>query len=211
MVYSLNGLRHYAIVGGNDKYYYIRYLRAPCAHRGERLMARGIYKGYLPAVAGHGIRAYVLRNAAGFALRYAAMAYSVKQAGLAVVNMAHYSHHGRTLHKVLALILVHAFKQHILIALGYVLLKLYIVVRGYKRACIKVYFLVYGSHYAQYEQLLYYLGNGLAYLFAKLLYRYGLAGDNGLFYFYRLRLWRRRLLPLLLPAAEVAIFVPCIH
>ena len=148
MVYGLNGLRHYAVVRRNDQYYYVRNLRSAGAHSCECLVTRGIDKGYLPAVAGDGICADVLRYAAGFAFGNAAVADSIEQAGLAVVNVAHYGYYRRALNKVFILVLVHTFKQNVLIGLGNVLFKLNAVVRCYQRAGIEIYLLIYGGHYA---------------------------------------------------------------
>ena len=76
------------------------------------------------------------------------MADGVEQAGLAVVNVAHYGYYRRALNKVFILVLVHTFKQNVLIGLGNVLFKLNAVVRCYQRAGIEIYLLIYGGHYA---------------------------------------------------------------
>ena len=61
-------LRHDAVVGGDDEHGDVRDLRAAGAHGGERLVARRVEEGDLPAVVVDLVRADVLRDAAGLGL-----------------------------------------------------------------------------------------------------------------------------------------------
>ena len=82
-------LRHDAVVGGDDQDGDVRDLRAAGAHGGERLVARGVQEGQLPAVVLDLVRADVLRDAAGLGLDDRGLADRVEQRRLPVVDVAH--------------------------------------------------------------------------------------------------------------------------
>ena len=96
VVDGLNGLRHNAVVCSDDENGDIGAHGAARAHLGKGRVARGIEEGDGLAVNFNGIRADVLRDAAGFAGRDLRVADIVKQARLAVVDVAHDDHDRRT-------------------------------------------------------------------------------------------------------------------
>ena len=79
VVDGLNGLRHNAVVRRDDQNGDIRCLRAAGTHGGERLVAGGVEEGDALAVKLHGIRADVLRDAAGLAGGHVALADIIEQ------------------------------------------------------------------------------------------------------------------------------------
>ncbi len=83
-------LRHHAIVRGYDQDDNVRNLCAARTHSRERFMARCVDKNDPPLVNVRFIRADMLRNSACFARRYLGFADGIKQAGLAVVHVAHH-------------------------------------------------------------------------------------------------------------------------
>ena len=89
VVDGLNGLRHDAVVGGDNQDGDVRDGGAAGAHAGEGLVARGVQEGYRAAVDVDGVGADVLGYAAGLAGRDVGVADVVQQAGLAVVDVAH--------------------------------------------------------------------------------------------------------------------------
>ena len=89
MVDRLLRLRHDAVVGGDDEHRDVGHLRAAGAHGGERLVARRVEEGQLPAVDLGLVRADVLRDAAGLGLDHGRGADGVEQRRLAVVDVAH--------------------------------------------------------------------------------------------------------------------------
>ena len=93
MIDRLDGLRHDAVVGGNDQHDDIRHLGAAGAHGGERLVARRIDERDLLAVGSrHLIGADVLRDATGLAAGNVGLADRIQQRGLAVIDVAHDGH-----------------------------------------------------------------------------------------------------------------------
>ena len=88
----LDGLRHHAVVGGNDEDDDVGNLGAAGAHRGERGMARRVDEGDLLAAFRRGdlIGADVLGDAAGFARYHVGVAQRIEQRGLAVIDVAHH-------------------------------------------------------------------------------------------------------------------------
>ena len=129
-------------------------------------MTGSVDEGDSATVAGNGVCAYVLGDTAGLALGYAALTESVKQGGLAVVNVAHYGNNGRTADQVLLGVgFLNALVENILGSLGYIQLQLDAVICGDKGAGIIIYLLINGCHYAQDKQLFDYLGGGFADLF----------------------------------------------
>ena len=98
VVDGLDGLRHHAVVGGNHQHDDVGDLGAAGAHRGERGVAGRVDEGDLLAALGrhHLIGADMLRDAAGFAGDDVGVAERIEQRGLAVVDVAHHGHDGRT-------------------------------------------------------------------------------------------------------------------
>ena len=98
VVDRLDGLRHHAVIGGDDQDHDVGDLGAAGAHRGERGVARRIDEGDLLAAFGRGdlIGADMLGDAAGFAGHHVGMAERVEQRGLAVIDVAHDGDDGRT-------------------------------------------------------------------------------------------------------------------
>ena len=85
----LERLRHDAVVGGDDEDRDVGDLRAAGAHGGERLVARRVEEGDLPAVDVGLVGADVLRDPAGLGLDDGRLADRVEQRRLAVVDVAH--------------------------------------------------------------------------------------------------------------------------
>ena len=85
----LDRLGHHAVVGGDDQDRDVGRLRAAGAHRGERLVARGVDEGDDPAVLLGLVRTDVLRDPAGLAGDDVGLADAVEQRGLSVVDVAH--------------------------------------------------------------------------------------------------------------------------
>ena len=84
------GLRHHAVVGGDDEHDDVGDLGAAGAHHRERFVAGRVEEDDAAAAGRrHEIRADVLRDAAGFALGDARLANRVEQRGLAVIDVAH--------------------------------------------------------------------------------------------------------------------------
>ena len=101
VVDSFDCLRHDTVVSGYNKDCDIGTLRASCSHCGERLVSGGVEERYISAVYVNSVRADVLCNAAGFSCRYARVADSVENGGLAVVNVSHYAYNGRAGYEIL--------------------------------------------------------------------------------------------------------------
>ena len=95
MVDGLDGLRHDAVVCGDDENGDIGAHGAARAHLGKGRVARRVEEGDGLAVNFNGIRADVLRDAAGLAGRDLRVADIVEQARLAVVDVAHDDHDRR--------------------------------------------------------------------------------------------------------------------
>ena len=95
VVDRLNGLRHHAVVGGDDDHRQVGHLRAARPHRRERLVARGVEEGDPIAVLMHLIGADVLGDPARLAGDHLGLADRVEQRRLAVVHVAHDRHDRR--------------------------------------------------------------------------------------------------------------------
>ena len=90
VMYGLDRLWHYAVIGGDHEHDDIGDLGAARAHRREGGMAGRIDEGNLGARRrGYLIGADMLGDTAGFARRHIGRSNSVEQRSLAVVNMAH--------------------------------------------------------------------------------------------------------------------------
>jgi len=89
------GLRHDAVVGRHHQDDQVGGFGAAGAHGGERLVARRIEEGDHAARRLDVVGADVLGDAAGLAVGDARLADVVEQGGLAMVDVAHDSHHGR--------------------------------------------------------------------------------------------------------------------
>src|ERR1019366_1247081 len=89
VVDRLVGLRLRAVVGGDDDHRDVGDPRAARAHRGERLVARGVEEGDRLAAVMHLVGADVLGAPARLAGRDLGLANRVKQRRLAVIDVAH--------------------------------------------------------------------------------------------------------------------------
>ena len=88
-----DGLRHDAVIGCYDEDSDIGQLRAAGAHRGKGFMARGIEEGDLVIFITDLVCTDALGDAAGFVERDIRLTKGIEQGGLAMVNVAHHSHH----------------------------------------------------------------------------------------------------------------------
>ena len=93
---GLDGLRHNAVVSGDNENGDIGAHGAARAHLGKGRMARSVEEGDRLAVDLNGIRADVLRNTAGLSGCDLCMTDIVEQTRLTVVNVAHDNHDRRT-------------------------------------------------------------------------------------------------------------------
>ena len=98
MIDRLDRLRHDAVIGRDHQHHDVGDLGAARPHRGERGVAGGVDEGDLLAAFRRGdlIGADMLGDAAGLAGHHIGMAQRVEQRGLAVIDVAHHGHHGRT-------------------------------------------------------------------------------------------------------------------
>ena len=96
VVDRLDGLRHYAVVGGDHQHGDVGDLRAARSHGRERLVAGSVQEGDGRAFQRNGVRADVLRYAARLAARDVRLADVVEKGRLAVVDVTHDGDHGRT-------------------------------------------------------------------------------------------------------------------
>ena len=101
MVDRLAGLRHHAVVGGDDDDRDVGHLGAAGAHGGERLVARGVEEGDRLVADVDLVGADVLGDAAGLARDDVGLADGVEQRRLAVVDVAHDRDDRRALDEVL--------------------------------------------------------------------------------------------------------------
>ena len=104
VVDGLDGLRHDAVVGGDDEHDDVGGVGAAGTHGGERLVARGVDEGDLLAVVRDHGRTDVLRDAAGLGRRDAGLTDGVEQRRLAVVDVTHDGDDRRTRLEVLGLV-----------------------------------------------------------------------------------------------------------
>ena len=96
VVDGLDGLRHDAVVSGDDENGDIGAHRAARTHLGKGRVARRVEEGDGLAIDFNGIRADMLRDAASLSGRDLRVADIVEQARLAVVDVAHDDHDRRT-------------------------------------------------------------------------------------------------------------------
>ena len=101
VVDRLFGLRHDAVVGGDDDHGDVGDLGAAGAHRREGGVAGGVEEGDRLLVVVHLVGADVLGDATGLAGGDLGLADRVQQRGLAVVDVAHDRHHRRAVGEVL--------------------------------------------------------------------------------------------------------------
>jgi hypothetical protein len=86
----LHGLRHYAVIGGDDQNHDVGHLGAPRPHCCKRGVAGRIDEGDLCAGGrGYLIGAYMLGDAASFARRYFRGTNGIKERSLAMIDVAH--------------------------------------------------------------------------------------------------------------------------
>ena len=96
MVDGLDGLRHDAVVGGDDENGNVRHHRAAGTHGGERLVTRRVEERDGAAVDHDAVCADVLRDAARLAGDDVRAADAVEQGGLAVIHVTHDDNDRRT-------------------------------------------------------------------------------------------------------------------
>src|SRR3954451_741215 len=93
VVERLDGLRHHAVVGGDDENRDVGDLRTTGTHGGERLVARGVDEGDRAVLLldrrVHLVRADVLSDAARLARLHVGGADRVEELGLSVVDVTH--------------------------------------------------------------------------------------------------------------------------
>ena len=104
VVDRLDGLRHRAVVGGDDQHDDVRHLGAAGAHRGEGLVARRIEEHDVAPIARDLVGADVLGDAAGLAGGDVRLADRVEQRRLAVVDVTHDRDDRRARHHVLGVV-----------------------------------------------------------------------------------------------------------
>jgi hypothetical protein len=104
VVDGFDGLRHDAIIGGDDENDDIGHRSAAGSHRGEGRVPRGVDDRDLLAMDVFLISADRLRDAAGFVGRDFAMANRIDDRGLAMVDVAHDGHDRRPLDEVFRII-----------------------------------------------------------------------------------------------------------
>ena len=88
MIDRFVGLRHDAVVSGDDQDGDVGDARAPGADGSERSVARGVQEGDGLPFVNDLVGANVLSDAAGLLFNHRRFAYVVEEAGLAVVNVA---------------------------------------------------------------------------------------------------------------------------
>ena len=97
-------LRHDAVVGRDDEYRHVGDLRAARTHRRKCFVTGRIDEGDLTIVALDGVRADLLRDAAGFACRDVRLTNLVEERGFAVVHVAEHGDDRRTRRQHLRLV-----------------------------------------------------------------------------------------------------------
>ena len=101
----LFGLRHDAVVGGDDENRDVGNLRTARAHRRERFVTGRIDERDLPIVALDRVRADLLRDAAGLSRGNVRLANAIEQRRLAVIDVAEHGYDRRPRREHLRLIL----------------------------------------------------------------------------------------------------------
>ena len=186
MVDRLDRLRHDAVVRRDHDYRYIRDFGAALTHCGERFVTGRIEESYRLSVEIDRISAYMLGYAARFAFDDVALADIVEQGGLAVVDVSHDSHDGRTRFEM-SVLLFFKFKLAQLVFRGDVghIGERYVVIDGDQFRGFEVDRVVYRAHLAHIEEFLDDLRGAFAYLFAENLDRYYIRVDFGMVYLCR--------------------------
>jgi len=95
VVDRLLGLRHDAVISGDDDDGDVGDFRPAGAHRGEGGVARGVEEGDRPRVVMNLVGAYVLGDPPGLTGSDLGLADRIQQRGLAVVDVAHDRDHRR--------------------------------------------------------------------------------------------------------------------
>ena len=105
MADSLDSLRHYRIVGGNDDDGKVGHLSASGTHSREGLMSRGVEECN-PAAARelHVVGSDVLGDSSGLAGNHVSLSDVVEQGCFSVVDVSHDRNHRRPRHKILRLV-----------------------------------------------------------------------------------------------------------
>ena len=153
MVDSLNSLRHYSVIGRNNKYGDIRRIGTPHTHGSEGLMSGSIKEGYLLISNLNNICTDVLGDTARLTVNNICLPYAVKKGGLTMVNVSHYTDNGRTLNH-LACILFIFLKKFLYNIDNNFLLTQDIKLDSYLFCLLVAYLLINGNYLALQEQLL---------------------------------------------------------
>ena len=95
MVDRLHGLRHDPIVRGHDQSDEVSDLGSAGTHSSKRLVTGSVEERHAPAIHLDAIGPDVLGNTALLLVRHMGLTDHIKQGGLAVIDMAHNSHHRR--------------------------------------------------------------------------------------------------------------------
>ena len=106
MVHRFDGLRHEAVIRGDDEHDDIGDVCSAGAHCGERLVSGSVNEGDCLAVEVDDRRADVLGDSAGFTARDVGLADAVLQRSLAVVDMSHEGDDRTARNNVLRIVLV---------------------------------------------------------------------------------------------------------
>mmetsp|Transcript_41458 Transcript_41458/g.123861 ORF Transcript_41458/g.123861 Transcript_41458/m.123861 type:complete len:441 (+) Transcript_41458:1771-3093(+) len=156
--HRLPRLRPHAVVRRDDDDGDVGHSCAARAHRGERLVARGIEEadGAFLTVNLHAaaVRADALSDAAGLPAGHARLPNVVQQARLAVVNVSHDCHDGRARQQVIDVVLRHKLRplgRRIILALVLVHTK-HIILCSHHFAGVFVQNLVHAQHDAFHEE-----------------------------------------------------------
>ena len=160
VVYSLNGLGHYTVVGGYYQNCDIGGLSTSHTHGGEGLVTGGVKEGDVLTVGLYAVCAYGLGNSACLALGDVGVSDSVKDGGLTVVNVTHNANYGRTLDHILFLVL--CLVKELLLD-GYDNLLGYLCAKGIGNdlGSTVIDYVIYHLHLAKHKELLNYLCGAL--------------------------------------------------
>src|SRR5690606_22984810 len=96
VTHGFTRLRHHAVIRCHHEHHDVRYLGTASTHLRKRGVAGRIQERHSSLPRLDRVGADVLRNAAGFTLRYARLTDTIEQTRLTVVNVTHYRHDRRT-------------------------------------------------------------------------------------------------------------------
>ena len=157
VVDGLHGLGHDAVIGGNDQNSDIGHVGTAGTHGGECLVARRIQEGDQAVVDLDLICTNGLGDAASLACGDIGLADGIQDTGLTVVNVAHDTDNGRTLHQILGGILLLG-EQALLDGHMHLVLDLCVELLSQQGCGIEIDHIVDGVHLAHLHKL----GNDLA-------------------------------------------------